>query len=139
MSTSEAIWRLLGYRMHAEVPNIYRLAVHLPCEQTIMFTDDDQPAAVLAKNHTSTLMAWFEANKRSPAARDILYVDFPRSFVWKAKEKAWQPRKRTCGERPPIGRVYFTQPGERAPKLHCRIYRKCTISLHQQAEVHHFA
>ena len=33
ISTSEAYWRLFGYSMHEESPNVVPLAVHLPNEQ----------------------------------------------------------------------------------------------------------
>lgn len=37
ISTSESIWRIFHYRMHNHTPNIQRLAVHLPNQQSVTF------------------------------------------------------------------------------------------------------
>ena len=36
-SSSEACWRLFEFEMHGNNPSVYRLPVHLPNEQTMMF------------------------------------------------------------------------------------------------------
>ena len=58
------------------------------------------------------LTAYFKANAEYPAARDILYQDFPSKFVWKDigagenKTWKWAPRQRGFA----IGRMYYAHP-----------------------------
>ena len=40
VSASEACWRLLGYPMHKEFPSCQRLDVHLPNDQRIYYSED---------------------------------------------------------------------------------------------------
>ena len=37
ISASESIWRIFHYRMHNHTPNVQRLAVHLPNQQSVTF------------------------------------------------------------------------------------------------------
>ena len=37
----EACWRLFTFKMHAEVPNVYRLQLHLQGEHSITFREDN--------------------------------------------------------------------------------------------------
>ena len=41
ISASESIWRIFHYRMHNHTPNVQRLAVHLPNQQSVTFQDGD--------------------------------------------------------------------------------------------------
>jgi len=52
-------------------------------------------------------LAWFEANRRYPEARNLTYSQFPGKFFWKAKKHCWSPRKRGYS----VGRIYFVPPG----------------------------
>src|SRR5436305_3342423 len=64
ISSSESIWRIFHYRLHNHTPNIQRLAVHLPNQQSIRFQDGDNLEHII--NHTTahmtTLTAWFQEN-----------------------------------------------------------------------------
>ena len=101
--------------MHEESPNIVRLQVHLPNHQLITWNEDnalDVQAIVEDQgNKDTTLTAYFKANAAYPEARQLLYQDFPSKFVWKQKERKWQPRIRGFA----IGRMYYAHPssGER--------------------------
>jgi len=41
VSASEAVWRILSFKLHDEWPNVYRLPVHLPNQQMVYFTNTD--------------------------------------------------------------------------------------------------
>jgi hypothetical protein len=41
VSASESIWRIFHYQLHNHTPNIQRLAVHLPNQQSITFQNGD--------------------------------------------------------------------------------------------------
>jgi hypothetical protein len=120
VSASEAIWRLFRYAMHDEEPNVVRLQVHLPGEQTITFSESDNPLAVAerASRAKSTLTAFFDANREEEAsgndvwlARNLLYQEFPQKFVFGQKTKKWSVRKKGFA----LGRMYYVHPtaGER--------------------------
>lgn len=60
VSAQEACWRLLSFGMHTNEPNIYRLSVHLPNEETVVLK-----ATVPLQNVTqpqTTLKAWMDIN-----------------------------------------------------------------------------
>lgn len=53
------------------------------------------------------LLAWFEANKEYPEARNIRYVDFPQNFEYKNDTYSWAPRKQGFS----IGKIIHVSPG----------------------------
>ena len=110
VSASEGIWRIFGYPLHDEYPNVFRLAIHLEHQQPIHFHDDDKIEDVLASNIDSTLTSWFKLNATDVKARSIIYSDIPKFYKWDKTNKNWSPRAR--GESNTIGRMYFVQPGE---------------------------
>lgn len=111
VSSSEACWRLLGFGLNDRDPAVYRLAVHLPQQQTVHFSDHDRPAAILQRNSETTLTQWFKINLEQPSARHLLYTQFPQHWTWDIASKRWRPRKRDSGSVPVIGRMYMTTPG----------------------------
>jgi hypothetical protein len=127
VSASECVHRLLSFALHKEQPNVVRLQVHLPNQQTVavpVVDQQDHPdvaraAAYAALNAGSrtTLTEWFRFNATAHeghACHALLYHDFPTRFWWDAEAKVWKERVRQPG-RPPVGRMYFVQPtaGER--------------------------
>lgn len=109
ISPCEAVWRTLGYEINYKNPVVQRLSFHLPGEQNIIFEDEDPIDSVLTKPgaQRSMFMAWFDANKEYPWARDLTYVRFPTKFVWKSKEREWVLRQ----QRPSLGRLFYVPPG----------------------------
>ncbi|CAG8691731.1 12316_t:CDS:2, partial [Cetraspora pellucida] len=85
IGTAEAAWRHFGMSLHEEVPNVVRLALHLPGMHTIVFDPTDDVSTILSQ--------------------------FLQHFVWNKKIKQWTSRKQGFV----IGRLYFTSPsaGER--------------------------
>lgn len=115
ISACEAAWRLFRFKMHEEHPNVVRLQVHLPDEQSVIFDTDDDPQEVLDRAATkdTTLTAYFKANATlGRVAQTLLYQQFPQEFVWIKKDTKWQLRRRGGFS---IGRMYFAGPaaGER--------------------------
>jgi hypothetical protein len=111
ISASESIWRIFHYRMHNHTPNIQRLAIHLPNQQTVTFQDGDNLQHIVnhAANHMTTLTAWFQENLENVAAREYKYADFPQHYTWNKSQHKWNPRKTATGA---IGRLYMVQPSE---------------------------
>lgn len=92
----EAAWRLFAYDIQFRNPAVERLSFHLPNEQSIAFDNDASVLDVLQRDtiKNNMFLAWFEANKKYPSARKLTYREMPIHFVWKRKEREWQPRKR---------------------------------------------
>jgi hypothetical protein len=104
LTASEAVWRLLGLRLHKEHPPVYRLDVHLPAHQFVVFdpTVDARDIIAEAERTTSTLLEWFALNDRDPTARQYLYTEIPEHYIW--KNGSWFERARSgCVA---VGRMY---------------------------------
>jgi hypothetical protein len=113
ISPSEAIWRLFEYPVHEERPTVFPLAVHLPEQQTVVFPVGATVADLAARldRSTTTLTAFFQYNTDYSNGRNVLYQDFPASYVWDASTRTWRIRQRGTA----IGRMYYCSPvqGER--------------------------
>ena len=109
----ESCWHMFEFPMHFSQPTVYRLPVHLEDQQMVYYNPDDNPNDVLERGATkeTLLTAWFKINQSNPDARNTTYQNFPRTWVYDQKKKAWKPRQRGKA----IGRMYFASPssGER--------------------------
>ncbi|XP_075475631.1 uncharacterized protein LOC142507875 [Primulina tabacum] len=109
ISPCEAAWRIFGFEIQYRDPPVERLSFHLPNEQNIIFSDIDQIDTVLERLtvNQSMFLAWMEANKKYPEARELLYAEFPMKFVWKRDTREFVPRKKRFS----IGRIFYVPPG----------------------------
>ena len=109
LSACEAAWRIYAFDIHYREPSVERLSYHLEGEQSIMYEDNDRIEDVLNKPsvHSTKFLAWMEANKIYPEARNLTYNQFPTKFTWKDNEHRWTHRKRGFS----IDRVHFAPPG----------------------------
>jgi len=107
----ESCWHMFEFSMHAETPHVYRLPVHLPDEHTVYFHGNDDMDEVVQRGATKVtrLTAWFEANRKYPAARIVTYQEAPKAWVYNDKKKEWAPRKQG---KPAIGRMWFVSPSQ---------------------------
>lgn len=66
----------------------------------------------MQKEFTSTLLAWFELNKKDEEARNYLYTEIPLHYIFPNETKKWQKRKNATNV---IPRMYQVNPrdGER--------------------------
>eukprot|EP00794_Sanderia_malayensis_P002692 gene2692-biopygen2223 len=102
------MYKLMQYEMYNKSHTIVRLAIHLPDQHAIYFTDPDQAAH---RNNDSMLMAYFTLNQTEQNAHQYLYQDIPEHYTFNKSTKQWQQRKR----RPPkgvIGRIYNVLPSD---------------------------
>ncbi|KAF7807564.1 uncharacterized protein G2W53_039725 [Senna tora] len=109
ISPCEAVWRIFGFEINFREPLVDRLSFHLPNEQSVIFEDDDNIDDVVANvtMKQSKFIAWFEANKRYPFARDLTYGQFPTKFVFKLDSREWSVKKVGYA----IGCLYYVPPG----------------------------
>ena len=110
---TEAVWRLFEFGMHQEQPPVTHLALHLPGQQPVYFSEHDDLDQIRAQIEESmtTLMAFFAYNEQNEDGREYLYHEFPIHYVYKGKLIGWQKRQRGTA----IGRMYSASPfmGER--------------------------
>src|SRR6202162_6192111 len=80
IDASEAACHIFRFPMHCESPNVVRLSVHLPEQQSIIFNPDNDAEQIQnqADKAVSTLMGFFKANAAYPAqAGTLTYQEFP--------------------------------------------------------------
>ena len=84
ITPNEAAWHLLEYDIHYADPSIERLPVHLPFENNVIYSEDDDLEEVIEnpRNMTTKLTAWLEANMQHPLAKQYTYIEFPEYFTW---------------------------------------------------------
>ncbi|XP_035841022.1 uncharacterized protein LOC118488056 [Helianthus annuus] len=84
-----------------------RLPFHLPGQQNVVFSGEDDIEDVLNKPqvNSSIFLEWMNMNKK-PETTKLTYVEFPSKYVWKLKDRCWQPRKNYVV----VGRLYSVSP-----------------------------
>ncbi|QRV82937.1 ATP-dependent DNA helicase PIF1 [Ceratobasidium sp. AG-Ba] len=116
VSPYEAMWRISRFSLHQEVPNIYRLQVHLPDQETIVFRGDDLIQDIIANRKDTMLTSYFKLNAHQNQevrnlARSMVYQEIPSKFSWNKKVHVWNLRRQAAAASPhtkgAIGRMYF--------------------------------
>lgn len=92
VSTSEACWRIFHFPLHEQYPRSTRLQFHLENAQNVYFKDNQLLSDVLQKNTTTQLTAYFDLNRQSQEAANILFHDMPKYYSW--CDKKWKKRKK---------------------------------------------
>jgi hypothetical protein len=95
LSCAEAVFRIMGLRLHQEWPPVQRLDIHLPRHHAVVFNpcDDADDIAAQLPDSTSKLLAWFMLNQHDVAARQWRYVEIPEHYVWDSTARTWRKRK----------------------------------------------
>ncbi|KAF7835655.1 PIF1-like helicase [Senna tora] len=85
LSPCEGAWRIFAFDIHFRELAVERLPFHLPNEQIVIFRDDDSIEYVVDRPnvHKTKFLAWMDANKKYPEARELTYAQFPTKFIWK--------------------------------------------------------
>jgi hypothetical protein len=114
VSASEACHRLFAFDLHGMHPNVYRLPVHLPNEQTTYFHEGTTVGEAMMRNNSTTLTGWCDFNRKAkseyvvvaalvrnndlapplPVVLTTLYPDYPEIVVWSKSKKVWHLRCR---------------------------------------------
>jgi len=106
ISSTQACHNIFEFPMHMEYPAVYRLPVHLPGQNTVVFRPEDDIEDVVNNVKDSPLLGWFKANADpelvAAGAHNHLYQDFPKRFVWNRSRGKWKVRQRYQA----IGRMY---------------------------------
>ncbi|KAL7108666.1 hypothetical protein ACP275_06G126400 [Erythranthe tilingii] len=96
LSSREAMWRIFAFEKHYRDPPVIRLSFHLPDNQPLVFNENQPLKSVLERPiaRQTIFLAWFEANKTYPPARELRYAEFPQHYVYKDDSRVWVPRKK---------------------------------------------
>ena len=110
VSATEACYRPFAFELHANLPHVIRLALHLEDQQPVVFAESADLEDVFIRQKHTTLTGWFVANRKFASARDLTYTNFPDKFVWNKTDREWKERVKWHGTM--IDRVYSAHPGE---------------------------
>lgn len=101
---------MMEFKMFDQSHTVYRLQVHLPLEQNVIFIEGcEAEALALAKQRSSMLIGWFTLNQREEAAKHYTYTDIPLRYWWVKTSCTWQARKKFV---PTVIRMYTVSPRE---------------------------
>jgi hypothetical protein len=110
VSASEAVWRLLEFPILNKYPAVDKLPLHLQDEQEILFDPQNAEAALARGIPQTKLTAFFQLNQESDEAKDMLYSDIYRHYIW--SNNKWVKRQRNTkrsndseGHSEKIGRI----------------------------------
>jgi hypothetical protein len=111
VSACEGFWHITQSIMHQKLPHIVCLQVHLEGQHLVSWKENDEAPlqAIInqAGSKDTTLMGYFKANAKYPAAYELLYQDMPLKFTWNKAKRIWSPRKDKCFC---LGRMYYAHP-----------------------------
>ncbi|KAI9091201.1 hypothetical protein K1719_028265 [Acacia pycnantha] len=104
----EAAWRIFGFDIQHRFPPVERLSFHLPDQQCVIYSNNDDMAEILAKPRVSESMfiAWMKQNKDDDLAKTLYYYEFPQYYVYHRTKRMWKIRKRGFA----IGRLMHAAP-----------------------------
>jgi hypothetical protein len=128
LSVSEAVHRLLELPLHKEYPSVFRLDIHLPQQQQMIFdpTEDEDTLLQQLTTTTSTLMGWFALNAVDEFARTLLYPDVPAHYIW--SDSRWQQRAYTKVDSPCASLITFSYACRRSRLAAFMVYLTTTLS-----------
>ncbi|XP_028766672.1 uncharacterized protein LOC114724484 [Neltuma alba] len=115
ISACEATWRIFGFDIHHRHPSIERLSYHLPNQQLVIYSNNDDVTNLLNKPRVceSQFLAWMKTNQEGGLARTLTYAEFPNHFVYHRDKREWRPRKkgfsvgRITNASPSSGELYY--------------------------------
>ena len=117
VSSPEAVYRLFQFFLSGKSHFVYRLPVHLPDEQSIIFDSDqiDNDLEVFEEDveaqaaRDTQLTAWFKLNLEEKMQIPIKYCDMAEHYTWDKLNRKWHVRK--IGHEFAISRIYPVAPG----------------------------
>ncbi|XP_052626500.1 uncharacterized protein LOC111912907 [Lactuca sativa] len=96
ISPPEAMWRIYSFALSQIHPFVMSLHLHLPNQQLVRFSDNDNMTDIVAreKDKSSMLTAFFDMNKKYKTARKYLYKEFPKYYTWNTTICCWKKREK---------------------------------------------
>ena len=109
VAAPEAAWRIFGFDLYDNKPAVYRLAVHTPDEQSVVYDESDDPNDVAGRAEgQSSLLGYFKAMQDHPEYRHLKYHDMHKHFVYhkSGEEKGTWTERRKNQSFPTVGRIF---------------------------------
>ena len=95
LSSSDAYWNLACFLKYQNSHVVFRLPIHLPGGQTILFEEGMEKEAIRREATQDTkLTAFFRLNRVDRDASAYTYVQLPLYYTWHQKEIQWHKRLR---------------------------------------------
>ena len=135
ISPSEACWKIFGFPLQHDYPNVMQMKVHLPRKQIIYYKGEKSLKDLLRDDDKSKTMLteWFTANKMErqnplnasslgkwnngdvkPRGPTLKYYEFCEHYKWLSTSKIWKRRiydLETIGRMPNLtpkaGEIYY--------------------------------
>ncbi|XP_036347381.1 uncharacterized protein LOC118756745, partial [Rhagoletis pomonella] len=117
ISTSEAVWRILGFSIHERHPPVMHLDVHLENGQRVYFNPENVRER-LENPPSTTLLAYFNLCQQDSFAQTLLYNEIPSYYTYNKQRGVFNRRRRgqpvegfpDVHRENAIGRVYTVHP-----------------------------
>lgn len=93
ISTSEAVWRILGFSIHDRHPTVMHLDVHLENGQRLYFNPENVRER-LENPRRTTLLAYFSLCQEDSFARTLLYNEVPSYYTYNKQQGVFNRRRR---------------------------------------------
>ncbi|XP_018443555.1 uncharacterized protein LOC108815454 [Raphanus sativus] len=108
ISACESTWRIFAFPTHYRATPVEKLTFHLEGDQPVVYKQGDTVASVIARVKVTKTMflAWFDCCEHYPEARLLTYAEMPTKFIYDAKGKVWNKRKKGFA----IGRLQHVSP-----------------------------
>jgi ATP-dependent DNA helicase PIF1 len=84
VTSPEALWRIYGFELSKTNPPVMQQQLHIPNMHMVSYPGKKDIKEVVKRDGAdkSMLTAYFEANRISVKARNILYRDFSEHYTW---------------------------------------------------------
>lgn len=83
ISSSEAVWRILGFPIHERDPTVVHLAVHLENGQRVYFNNNTNIQDFAVSPPKTTLTEFFKLCSEDDFAKTLLYSEVPAYYTWR--------------------------------------------------------
>ncbi|XP_049350419.1 uncharacterized protein LOC125815062 [Solanum verrucosum] len=110
VSPPEAMWRIYEFTLSEMQPAVINLQLHLPGKQAVYYWKKQNLQNIAGSQFVQQTMLteYFRMCLNDTDARNYLYREFPKHYVWNSQSKVWTKRK----SRSVIGRInvgkYYT-------------------------------
>jgi hypothetical protein len=110
ISSTEAIWRIFGFKMHWRSHAVEILPIHLPGKQAVHWKEAESLLDVGTRGAQTKLTQFFALCKRQDTPRNLKYMNAPDYFVWNVKQRDWTERIHMTNT---IGRIHAVSPRDK--------------------------
>ncbi|XP_028791347.1 uncharacterized protein LOC114747221 [Neltuma alba] len=96
ISACEGAWRIFSFDIHRRYPSVERLSFHLPDQQAVFYTANDEMPSLVERPRVkeSMFLGWLAKNKEDSFARTLTYTEFPQYYTFNKQKREWRMRQR---------------------------------------------